>query len=1652
MKKVLSFALAVLMAVAVLPLWLLPTVAYDNTTNTPVQGLEREITEASEYRTLQNTLYKLETDKELTIAFIGDSIGCGQKPSPTSTLGIDGIDYSSRLTGTTVHQKYANVIYEWFQWYAEDVLQVEVDVNAIYSNWGGQTLKAMMSYINETVLVHTPDLVIIEAWNVTYEADGTKSGAYYLESMIQQIYATNPYADIMILDMGGDIVSNTECKAVWEHYNIPVVLGMTTLGELTFNNRDMWDGGGNPAYSFTNDKGIEIPPTGLYFYNGGWPHVNEEAYAFVNMLFTNSVLKLFEEAKEGDLYGQYTIVQPDTKRIVFNDDGTVKSYPTDTYHTSEGLFGGLFYRSDIIFADEFTYDSEIWTLNGTKPDITKLYDAYSVVQGQYLSTSTTGASFTFDFYGSAFMVYGKSGSYTIDIDGTTLENSNPGYTISASDEDAQHTVTITMTGTGSIYCVSTFAHTYTAPQKVERENEYYVNFFGKILDEYVHDNTYNDYAIIPNPLQWIAFGRSRVYEGTSVQVPTSSIIHEEAYDASYGNFVGWVEADDVTFVNGNKIPTVNEYKYENGEIIDVATGEPKKVYCAGQYIDATRDMDLVAVYSNSDEYSAKTVNYASSVDSSEGFLPQLSSDRAQENYVNGVDITSTSDKAEFTFEELYRNGSHTYGFSGVSKKNTYWYYDAETDTVSSMNDKWWASSPYYINTRNSQSVSRVQKDDVLCVRIERTAIGTTNGYSDFVPYIVLPGANVTIGESVFVTVKYYYDTTNSTGNLVGKQMMLTLNCELGSDKYSFSTASNETIVGDQWATLTFDFTGKYIYYGKDVFNTVKEVALSASALTYAGVPTNVGTHQGTDNSRNGDVVYIGDFIYNCETPTLEVTYTNSGKTVKTETSQGEPVVLPSAIDGMVNEGYQLIGWTDGTNTYDVGASETFYEDVTLEAVWAKIYNVTVYDGAGNSKTYTTIDKITLPDADEFTKENSGIIGWTDGEATYAPGQTITVTGDMNLEAVWETSYTVKFYNGTTLISESVIAGSVTLPAAPEAEGEAVFLGWSDGNGNTFNAGATVELVGDTTFTAKWMDISDKMTVNYADYYSKSSEIYDAWIAFARNHINGNITENHFTEWGETTTSSKPWYQKYDEETDTQYIGNDRWWGTSYIAWYNFLIFNDEATIDGVKGVSVKRYQLTYNNSTTSGGNVLDNGLGTEAEKAFTSYYLHMPMPVPSGITYEYAKVVTVKYYYDPANDAATNLVGKQARLDVKMPNGTVYGILSEETIVANQWSTLTFTLVGTLFDSYGNAQYNTYKDTDISAMSLIVDTTINTMKTNDVFYVSEASFDKNFDIKMDHSVSFKNNLTLNYYVPDSEFDSCYSSKGDTLLADSLVLTVEKDVYDRNGNKTVETTTITDYTQETIDGKLYYKFVYDGIAATEVGNEIRASITFDTVSAKNIKTTYTSNFETYSVKTYAYNRLENSTNDTFKTLLVDTLNYCAAAQTYFGYRTDALVNADLTEEQKALGTQTDVEVQKNSSVETNENATASVYGISVVFNSNVEMKFYMDMGEQDLTNVVLRLTYVVDGVETVKDIPATEFIVDQGYYTAKLTDLAAAELFEDVKIVILDGETAISDTVTYNVETYIYNRLSASSKTSFKDLLKNLAKYAASAKAYFIEAQ
>lgn len=305
------------------------------------------------------------------------------------------------------------------------------------------------------------------------------------------------------------------------------------------------------------------------------------------------------------------------------------------------------------------------------------------------------------------------------------------------------------------------------------------------------------------------------------------------------------------------------------------------------------------------------------------------------------------------------------------------------------------------------------------------------------------------------------------------------------------------------------------------------------------------------------------------------------------------------------------------------------------------------------------------------------------------------------------------------------------------------------------------------------------------------------------------------------------------------------------------------------------------------------------------------------------------------------------------------------------------------------------------------------------------------EINFGHSCSFHNNLTMNYYVPVEDLTK-YTS---------FYLSVEKDVYE-DGVWSVKTTILQG--ELTSSG---YKFVFKGIGAAEAGNELRAVL-----YAQGGDISYKSEMDVYSVKAYAYSRLEKSNDEEFKTLLVDMLNYCSSAQEYFGVNTENLVNADLTEGQKLLATKADVAVEDNSSTTKLDGATAKIVGKSILFNSNIEVKFYMDLSAyQDLTGLSMRVTYADEKcvVHSTK-ISSKDFTFDSsvGYYSAKLNNLNSAELRAMLTAEIYFNETVISDTIYYSVETYVYNRLNKSTNEMFKTLLKELMKYSDSAKKYF----
>ncbi len=92
---------------------------------------------------------------------------------------------------------------------------------------------------------------------------------------------------------------------------------------------------------------------------------------------------------------------------------------------------------------------------------------------------------------------------------------------------------------------------------------------------------------------------------------------------------------------------------------------------------------------------------------------------------------------------------------------------------------------------------------------------------------------------------------------------------------------------------------------------------------------------------------------------------------------------------------------------------------------------------------------------------------------------------------------------------------------------------------------------------------------------------------------------------------------------------------------------------------------------------------------------------------------------------------------------------------------------------------------------------------------------------------------------------------------------------------------------------YYAIVYDGLAAKEMGDAF-------TVTIYNGDDVAISEPKHDSVREYV-SRAFDSQPDSGKTMMVDMLNYGAAAQTHFGYGTGKLANSWLTPAQKVFGT-------------------------------------------------------------------------------------------------------------------------------------------------------
>ena len=178
------------------------------------------------------------------------------------------------------------------------------------------------------------------------------------------------------------------------------------------------------------------------------------------------------------------------------------------------------------------------------------------------------------------------------------------------------------------------------------------------------------------------------------------------------------------------------------------------------------------------------------------------------------------------------------------------------------------------------------------------------------------------------------------------------------------------------------------------------------------------------------------------------------------------------LEAPTKEGYLFTGWEDeNKKIYPAGedgkVNITVNENMKLRAVWeARSFTVTYVLLNGETRT-ETVDYGKTVTLGEEPRTGYTFVGWKDGENVYHAGETITVTEDKTLTAVWKArTFTVTYVllNGETRTETVDYGQKVTLGEEPRTG--YTFVGWKDGE-KMYHAGETITVTGDMTLTAEW---------------------------------------------------------------------------------------------------------------------------------------------------------------------------------------------------------------------------------------------------------------------------------------------------------------------------------------------------------------------------------------------------------------------------------------------------------------------------------------------------------------------------------------------------------------------------------------------------------
>ena len=269
-------------------------------------------------------------------------------------------------------------------------------------------------------------------------------------------------------------------------------------------------------------------------------------------------------------------------------------------------------------------------------------------------------------------------------------------------------------------------------------------------------------------------------------------------------------------------------------------------------------------------------------------------------------------------------------------------------------------------------------------------------------------------------------------------------------------------------------------------------------------------------------------------------------------------------------------------------------------------------------------------------------------------------------------------------------------------------------------------------------------------------------------------------------------------------------------------------------------------------------------------------------------------------------------------------------------------------------------------------------------------------------------------------------------------------------------------QQIISGAFFdgekYRVSTEGIPAKNMGDTLYFKIYVKLSDGSYVY----SDVAGYDAVRYAKQILAESQSQKMKSLVVALLNYGAEAQQYFGYKTDALMNSCLSEEQQALVSAYDESmiselISADSSKIGAFTKTEEGFGkisVGVAFEGSFAINYYMTPNKAVDGDVKLYYWTSDDYAKatqlTAENATGSVTMTAGDKYLATVRDIAAKQIGETVYVAAVytsEGETCCTGVLAYSLGKYCQS-LAADDASAMKDLGAATAVYGFYAKNYF----